>query len=95
MMIAPVRYRDRASIDGVQRLWRLCCRFVQHIFGAFGGRSALGVCRLCSELCVPAKEAIVYLIIIAFLLFRPEGLFGRTRAMACRWGLTMPTKTRM
>ena len=52
-----------------------------NIFGAFAGGVLLGVCEILGASYVSSlyKEAIVYLIIIGFLLFRPEGLFGKRR----------------
>ncbi len=51
------------------------------ILGAFAGGLVLGVCEIFGASYISSlyKEAIVYLIIIGFLLFRPEGLFGKKR----------------
>ncbi len=52
-----------------------------NILGAFAGGLVLGVCEIFGASYISSlyKEAIVYLIIIGFLLFRPEGLFGKKR----------------
>jgi branched-chain amino acid transport system permease protein len=52
-----------------------------NIFGSFAGGVLLGVFEIMSASYVSSlyKEAIVYLVIISFLLLRPEGLFGKKR----------------
>ncbi len=51
------------------------------IFGSFAGGVVLGGFEIFAASYVSSlyKEAIVYLLIISFLLFRPEGLFGKKK----------------
>lgn len=51
------------------------------IMGAFAGGLILGVCEVMGASYISSlfRDTIVYLVIIAFLLFRPEGLFGSKR----------------
>lgn len=52
-----------------------------HIMGAFAGGLLLGVSEVLGASYVSSvyKDSIVYLLIIAFLLLRPQGLFGKKK----------------
>jgi branched-chain amino acid transport system permease protein len=52
-----------------------------NILGAFAGGILLGVTEIMGASYVSSvyKDSIVYLLIIAFLLFRPQGLFGKKK----------------
>ncbi len=80
MMIAPLFVIETGLASmGFKGFGACVVGSFSDIFGAFAGGLLLGVCEIVAASYVSSlyKEAIVYLIIFAFLLFRPEGLFGK------------------
>ncbi|MCR4425599.1 MAG: branched-chain amino acid ABC transporter permease [Firmicutes bacterium] len=82
MMIAPIFViAPSLSALGFKGFGACIVGSFGELAGAFAGGLILGVCEIFGASYISSlyKEAIVYIVIIGFLLFRPEGLFGKRR----------------
>lgn len=75
---AVAQDKDTASLTGIESDLAVSLNFA---YSSVLGGIILGVCEIFGASYISSlyKDAIVYIIIIAFLLFRPECLFGRKR----------------